>query len=81
MLDRTDIQLILCETLMEMDTDELIDLTMQLTGEDLEMHNAEQDIVVGSLESLAISDPQELKKWLGFMLYAFGERVPFDVEV
>jgi len=78
MIDRTDLQLMLCEKIMEMDNASLIELASQVTGHDLELYGEEEEIIVGSLESLAIEDPAGFKKWLGFMLYALGERVEQD---
>ena len=75
MLDRTDLQLMLCEQIMGMPTDELMNLVTKFTGYDLEEYDEEQDIVVGELEALAIDHPPSLKTWLGFMLYALGERI------
>lgn len=75
MLDRTDLQLMLCEQLSEMGTDELMDLWTHVTGDELEMHNEEQEIMVGEVESLTLNDPAHLKKLLGFWLYALGERM------
>lgn len=75
MLDRTDLQLMLCEQIVEMGTDELMDLWTHVTGDELEMHNEEQEIMVGEVESLTLNDPALLKKLLGFWLYALGERI------
>lgn len=75
MIDRTDLQLLLCGQIMEMDTHELMELASEITGHDLEMHNEEEEIMVGSLEPPVISDPPGFKKWLGFLQYALGERV------
>ena len=74
-IDRTDLQLMLCEQIMETDTDTLMELAKQLLGHDLEIYNDETEDMIGSLETIDIDDPQGLKKWLGFMLYALGERV------
>ena len=71
MLDRTDLQ----EQIMELPTDELMGLLTQFTGYELEVYDEEQEIVVGGIESLAIDHPPSLKTWLGFMLYALGERI------
>jgi len=76
MIDRTDLQLLLCERIMEMDTYELMELASELTGHDLEMADEEEELIVGSLEPPVIADGKGLKKWLGFLLYALGERVP-----
>lgn len=76
MIDRTDLQLLLCEQIMEMDTNDLMELASELTGHDLEM--ADEELITGSLESPVTVDGKGLKKWLGFMLYALGERVPQD---
>ncbi len=75
MIDRTDLQLMLCEQIMEMGNDEMMELVNQLTGHDLEAYDEASEVVVGSLETIDIDDPQGLKKWLGFLLYALGERV------
>ncbi len=74
MIDRTDLQLMLCEQIMEMGNDEMMELVNQLTGHDLEAYDEASEVVVGSLETIDIDDPQGLKKWLGFLLYALGER-------
>lgn len=75
MIDRTDLQLMLCEQIMETPTDELVELMTQLTGAELQMYDEAKDIIIGEVESLAIEDPPMLKKWLGFLLYALGERL------
>lgn len=80
MIDRTDLQLMLVEEIFEQDTDTLIDLFQQLTGHDLEIYNDETEQMVGSLETIDIADPAQLKKLLGFLLYALGERVEIPVE-
>ena len=80
MIDRTDLQLMLIEELCEMDTDDLIDWFQRITGEELEICNEETDQMIGSVETLNISDPPQLKKLLGFLLYALGERVEIPVE-
>ncbi len=80
MIDRTDLQLMLCEQIMEMDNDNMIELANQLTGHDLETYDEASEVIIGSLEAIDIDDPQGLKKWLGFMLYALGERVEIPVE-
>ena len=78
MLDRTDLQLMLLEQLSDMDTDNLIEVFQQMTGHDLE-HNA-NDQINGSLETIEIADPVNLRKMLGFLLYALGERVEIPIE-
>jgi len=80
MIDRTDLQLMLVEKLFEMDTDSLIDLFQQLTGEEMEICNDTTEQMIGSVETLNIADPPQLKKLLGFLLYALGERVEMPVE-
>jgi hypothetical protein len=75
MLDRTDLQLMICEQIMDMDTDDLLRLFSELTGSDMRMYDEEKDIVVGEVESLAIDYGPSLKTWLGFLLYALGERL------
>jgi hypothetical protein len=75
MIDRTDLQLMLVEQLFEMDTESLIDVFREITGHDLEIRDAETEQMSGSLASLRLADPPQLKKLLGFLLYAFGERV------
>lgn len=60
---------------MDMPTDELVKWLSQLKGCDLELYNEEEEIVIGEIESLDIDHPPSLKTWLGFMLYALGERV------
>ncbi len=80
MIDRTDLQLMLVEQLFEMDTDSLIDLFQQLTGHEMEIYNDKTEQMFGSLETLEIADPAQLKKLLGFLLYALGERVEIPVE-
>ena len=75
MLDRTDLQLMVCEQIMDMDTDSLRRLFSELTGSDMLMYDEEKGIVVGEVESLAIDPGPSLKTWLGFMLYALGERL------
>lgn len=80
MIDRTDLQLMLCERVMDLDTDVLIELFAQLTGHELTVYDDETDTIVGSLEVLDIADPPLLKKWLGFLLYALGERIEMDDE-
>ena len=49
MIDRTDLQMLLCEQSMEMDTHSLIELASEITGHDLEMSNEEEEIMAGSL--------------------------------
>lgn len=78
MIDRTDLQLMLCEQIMEMDTGNLIELASQVTGHDLEMYHDDEQVIIGSIESFEISDPTGFKKWLGFLRYALGERVQQD---
>jgi hypothetical protein len=46
-----------------------------LTGLELEMYDEPQDIVIGEIECLDVDDPPNFKMWLGFMLYALGERM------
>jgi hypothetical protein len=75
MLDRTDLQLLLCEQIMEMDNDELMELASQTTGHDFEMADEENELIAGSLEPPVALDHKGLKKWLGFLLYALGEQV------
>jgi hypothetical protein len=64
-----------CDYIMDMGADELCEMLGQLTGEEFEVCNPEENLATGPSESLEISDPEGLKKWLGFMLYALGERV------
>ena len=78
MIDRTDLQLMLCEQIMEMDTGSLVELASQVAGHDLEMYEDDEQVIIGSLESLEISDPRGFKKWFGFLLYALGERQPHN---
>lgn len=78
MLDRTDLVLMLCDYIMEMGTDELCELLSHVAGEDFEVCDPEEDLVTGPSESLELSSPDGLKTWLGFMLYALGERVECD---
>ena len=80
MIDRTDLQLMLVEQLFKMDTDDLIDWFQRITGEEMELYNVETDEMIGSVETLNISDPPQLKKMLGFLIYALGERVEMPVE-
>ena len=47
-----------------------MELAKQLLGHDLEIYNDETEVMIGSLETIDIDDPQGLKKWLGFMPYA-----------
>ena len=75
MIDRTDLQLMLVEEIFEMDTETLIDLFKQMTGHDLTICNDESEQMNGSLETLDISDPPQLRKLLGFLLDALRERV------
>lgn len=78
MIDRTDLQLLLCEQIMEMDTGSLIEMAFKVAGHDLEMYQDDEQTIIGSVETLQLADPRGLKKWLGFMLYALGERVLQD---
>ena len=75
MLDRTDLQLMIAKQIMEMDTDNLMELYSQLTGHELEVYDEATEAIIGSAETLDIEDGDSLKKWLGFLLYALGERV------
>lgn len=75
MIDRTDLQLMLCEHLMETDTRSLMGLTSRLLEHDLDVYDEENELMVGSLETIDIDDPAGLKKWLVFMLDALNERV------
>jgi hypothetical protein len=75
MLDRTDLQLMICEQIMDMDTENLLELFSGLTGSDMLMYDEEKDIVIGEVESLTIDHGPSLKTWLGFLLYALGERL------
>lgn len=75
MIDRTDLQLMIAEQIMEMDNDDLMELFSQLTGHELEVYNEATETIIGSVETLDIEDAQGLKTWLGFLLYALGERV------
>lgn len=79
MIDRTDLQLMLLEQIFEMGTDELIELFQHMTGNELEIYNEETEAMIGSVETLNIADPPQLKKMLGFFLYALGERVEMPV--
>ena len=79
MIDRTDLQLMLVEEIFEMGTDELIELFQQRTGHELEFFDEEMDEMTGSLETLEITDPPQLKKLLGFLIYALGERIEIPV--
>ena len=80
MIDRTDLQLMLVEQLFEMGTDDLIDWFQRITGEEMEICNETTEQMIGSVETLNLSDPPQLKKMLGFLLYALGERVEIPVE-
>lgn len=80
MIDRTDLQLMLLENVFEMGTDELIDLFEQITGNEMKIVDLETEEMLGSVESLEISDPRQLKRMLGFFLYVLGERVKMPVE-
>ncbi len=75
MFDRTDLQLMLCEQIKELSTDELAALYTRLTGQDLTLYSEEKEIVIGAVEALAIDDEPALGEWLGFMKYALGERL------
>jgi hypothetical protein len=75
MLDRTDLQLMICSQIMDMDTENLLALFSGLTGSDMLMYDEEKDIVIGEVESLTIDHEPSLKTWLGFLLYALGERL------
>jgi len=79
MIDRTDLQLMLLEQICEMGTDELIVLFQQITGNEMEVYNEETEEMIGSVETLVIADVPQLKKMLGFFLYALGERIEIPV--
>ncbi len=79
MIDRTDLQLMLLEQICEMETDELIVLFQQITGNEMRIFNEETEEMIGAVETLDIADPPQLKKMLGFFLYALGERVEIPV--
>ena len=79
MIDRTDLQLMLLEQICEMGTDELIELFQQITGNELEIYSDETEKMIGSVETLDIADAPQLKKMLGFFLFALGERVELPV--
>lgn len=79
MIDRTDLQLMLLEQICEMGTDELIELFQQITGNDMTIYNEQTEEMIGPVETLNIADPPQLKKMLGFFLYALGERVEMPV--
>lgn len=79
MIDRTDLQLMLLEQICEMGTDELIELFQQITGNVMKIFNEETEDMIGSVEMLDIADAPQLKKMLGFFLYALGERVEIPV--
>jgi preprotein translocase subunit Sec63 len=79
MIDRTDLQLMLLEQICEMGTDELIELFQQITGNEMEVYNEETEAMMGSVETLDIADAPQLKKMLGFFLYALGERVEMPI--
>ena len=70
----------LVEQLFELGTDELIECFHQITGHDLEIFDVETEEMSGSLETLEIANPPHLKKLLGFLLYALGERIEMPVE-
>jgi hypothetical protein len=76
MIDRTDLQLLLCEQIMEMDTCDLMELASEMTGHDLQIANEEEELITGSLEPPVTVDEKGLKNWLGFMLDALSERLP-----
>jgi hypothetical protein len=78
MIDRTDLQLLLCEQIMQMDTNDLMKLASEITSHDLELADEEKELIDGSAEPPAIVDGDGLKKWLCFLLDALGERVPQD---
>jgi len=67
MIDQTDLQLMICEQIMDMDTDNLLRLFSELTGSDMLMYDEEKEIMVGEVESLAIDHGPSLKTWLGFL--------------
>ena len=75
MIDRTDLQLLLCEQIMEMETCDLMELASEITGHELEIADEDKELIAGSLELPVTVDDKGLKKWLGFLLYALGERV------
>jgi hypothetical protein len=75
MIDRTDLQLMIAEQIMEMDNNNLMELFSQLTGHELEVYDEATETIIGSVETLDIEDGDSLKKWLGFLLYALGERI------
>lgn len=79
MIDRTDLQLMLLEQISEMGTDELIVLFQQITGNEMTIYNEETEDMIGSVETLDIADPPQLKKMLGFFLFALGERVEMPI--
>lgn len=79
MIDRTDLQLMLLEQICEMGTDELIVLFQQITGNEIKIFNEETEEMIGAVETLDIADAPQLKKMLGFFLYALGERVEMPV--
>ncbi len=79
MIDRIDLQLMLLEQLCEMETEEMIELFQHITGNEMEIYNHETEKMIGSVETLDITDPPQLKKMLGFFLYALGERVEIPV--
>ena len=78
LLDRTDLQLLLCKLVKEMDADELIDLTTHLTKERLELVDEDDERYAGTIEGLEIDDPESFSTWLSFMRYALGERLGND---
>ena len=75
MLDRTDLQLMLCEAIMGADNDDLIELANHLIGCDLTPYNESSEVIVGSVESISIDDPQGVEEWLVFLQHALGQRV------
>lgn len=80
MIDRTDLQLMLLEQICDMETEELIELFQHLTGEELEICVYEKpEEMIGSIETLDLSDAPRLKNMLCFLLYALGERVEMPV--
>ena len=74
MLDRTVIQLMVCEQLMYLDTQELARLLNQLTGCEMEIYEEEEEILIGRVESMKIDDPDGLNTWLEFMHNALTEK-------
>lgn len=74
MIDRTDLQLMLIEEIFEMDTTSLIDLFREATGHELAICDDETEQMIGSLDTLDISDPPHLKQLLVYILAALGQR-------